>query len=113
MCPLICPTGKPKTDEKPEVSIEWTVEFTDGIFAIPRTIKTREDADKAVNDYLPAILPSIVVSVMENGEAKYKYVLEPKEYAVQMVRHMKHPMLRKVKDCIACLQQYVEEEEEQ
>lgn len=113
MCQNVCPGGKSMTDDWPQVSIEWEVEFTGGTFATARTIKKREDADKAVNDYLLAILPVVFVSVKENGETKYKYTLDPKDYSVQMVRLMKHQVLREVKDCIGRLQYFIETEEEE
>lgn len=112
MCPIICPRGgKSMTDDWPDVTLDYEVQSIGSSFMSTRTIETPEDADRMLDDYLPSILSNIYINIRVNGEVKYKYVLEPKDYAVRMVSLMKHQMLREVKACIERLQQYVEQEE--
>lgn len=111
MSPMVGSYGNPVSGCELNVSIEYEVQDTSGCFMSSRTIKTQEDADKMLKDCLPSLLPVICFTIRVNDEAKYKYMLNPEEYAVLLLRQLNHNMLCEVGECIARLQHWIEEEE--
>ena len=106
-------TSKKKSQD---VILEWSAERIGGSLMSARTIENQTQADKMVDDYLRNILPTINVDIHVRFDGKddvYKYVLEPKDYAVMLLNQMKKRTLESMKSSLLNLVQVLEEYDEE